>query len=286
MKVLSLNGGGSKGYMSVYILAKLEEALGNKYKTCELFDLIAGVSTGSILGALLAKGHTARETMELYRQFIPKIFSNKRGFVTSLFRAKYKRDALLEIAKQYLDFDLKTARTRYMAYAVSIGPGEITPKFWKSWKDSIKAYDVVLASSAAPTYFDPYVIDGTCYVDGGMAANNPSTCAIAQALRLGATAENICNVNITCDTMQGYNNPTKLRGLMDWAAKAIDVSMNAASGMDEYQAATILGDKNIYIQPQANLSLDCRDFMLMEKIAEEAWQKHKEALIENISVDK
>ncbi len=141
MRTLSLNGGGSKGYMSVYILAKLEEAFGNKYKTHELFDIICGVSTGSIIGALLAKGYSAKETLELYREFIPQIFANKRWFLGSLIHAKYKRNALADISRKYLDYDIKDAKTKYMAYAVSIGEGEIKPKFWKSWKDSIKAYE-------------------------------------------------------------------------------------------------------------------------------------------------
>jgi len=87
MKTLSLNGGGSKGYMSAYILMKLEEAFDNKYKTYELFDMIGGVSTGAIIGAMLAKGYSAKETVHMYREFIPQIFSNKRWFITSLFRA-------------------------------------------------------------------------------------------------------------------------------------------------------------------------------------------------------
>jgi predicted patatin/cPLA2 family phospholipase len=286
MKTLSLNGGGSKGYMSLYILARLEEAFDNKYKPYQLFDIIGGVSTGSIIGALLAKGYSAHESLELYRKFIPKIFDNKRCFVSSLIKSKYKRDALVDLSKEYLDFDISTSKTRFMAYAVSIGEGEVRPKFWKSWKDNIKAYDVCLASSAAPTYFDPYKIDDKYYIDGGMASNNPSMCVLAEALRFGSSIENLYNVNITCGVMNGYKKPQKIQGMVDWITKITDVSMYAASGTEEYQAHTLIGFRNHYIQPIANFPLDTQNFSGMEAAAETVWQQHKDALIENIAPDR
>lgn len=286
MKTLSLNGGGAKGYMSAFILMRLEEAFDNKYKAYELFDLIGGVSTGSIIGAMLAKGYSAKETVQLYREFIPKIFENKRWFLTSLFRAKYSRDALEEIALTHVNFPISQAKTKYMAYAVKINGNDIRPKFWKSWKDDVSSVDVILASSAAPTYFNPYVIGSDTFVDGGMACNNPSMCVISEAVRSGATLENLYNVNIACDSLSGFKSANKIRGLVSWAPKAIDVAMYAASGIEEYQAHTLLGFNNHYITPKMSLPLDCQDFRLMESLAEGMWQDHKEALIENLAPDK
>jgi uncharacterized protein len=286
MKTLSLNGGGAKGYMSAYILMRLEEAFDNKYKAHELFDMIGGVSTGSIIGAMLAKGYSAKETTAMYRDFIPKIFAHKRWAITSLFRAKYSRDALQDIVRQHINFPINQAKTKYMAYAVMLNGSVVKPKFWKSWKDTISSVDVVLASSAAPTYFNPYQIGNDCFVDGGMACNNPSMCVISEAIRAGATLENMYNVNIACDTLAGYPHATKNRGLLKWAPKAIDVAMYAASGIEEYQAHTLLGFNNHYISPNVSLPLDCQDFKLMESIAEEQWQLHKQSLIENLSPDK
>lgn len=286
MKTLSLNGGGAKGYMSAFVLMRLEEAFDNKYKTCEIFDMIGGVSTGSIIGAMLAKGYSAKETVAMYKEFIPKIFANKRNYLSTLFRAKYSRDALQEIVKKYISFPISQSKTKYMAYAVKINGDNIKPKFWKSWKDNTDSVDVVLASSAAPTYFDPYVLGEDCFVDGGMACNNPSMCVISEAIRLGATFENLYNVNIACDTISGYRKANKIRGLLSWAPKAIDVAMYAASGIEEYQAHTMLSFRNHYMSPNTSLPLDCQDFRLMELLAEGMWQVHKEALIENLAPDK
>ena len=58
-KILSLDGGGVKGYLSVLMLEKLEKGLQRKFNDTkaigERFDLIVGTSTGGIIGSGLAK---------------------------------------------------------------------------------------------------------------------------------------------------------------------------------------------------------------------------------------
>ncbi len=286
MKTLSLNGGGSKGYMSLYILSKLEEEFSNEYKTYQLFDIIGGVSSGSIIGALLSKGYSAKESLELYRTFIPHIFSNKRCLVSSMFRSKYDNEPLKKLMKEYLGHNIKESKTRFMTYAVSIGEEEVKPKFWKSWEDSVMTYDACMASSAIPTYLDPYKVDGKYYIDGGLASNNPSMCVIAEALRVGASMYNLYNVNITCGSLSGYDKPGKIRGLVDWITKITDVNIHAVDRTEEYQAHTLLGFRNHFIQPKCNLPPDSTDFKAMESAAEEVWKVHKDALIENIAPDR
>ena len=57
-KVLTLDGGGVKGYLTILILEKLEKALQRKFndnKTIgERFDLIVGTSTGGIIASGLS----------------------------------------------------------------------------------------------------------------------------------------------------------------------------------------------------------------------------------------
>ncbi|WP_204103686.1 MULTISPECIES: patatin-like phospholipase family protein [Spirulina sp. CCY15215] len=69
-KILSLDGGGMRGALSAKILQAVERELWEKkkLKLHEYFDAIAGVSTGSILAAGLAKGKTCQELLELYQQ--------------------------------------------------------------------------------------------------------------------------------------------------------------------------------------------------------------------------
>jgi patatin-like phospholipase/acyl hydrolase len=53
-RILSLDGGGAKGFYTLGVLKEVEAKLGRKI--CEGFDLIFGTSTGAIIAALLALG--------------------------------------------------------------------------------------------------------------------------------------------------------------------------------------------------------------------------------------
>src|SRR3954464_5298965 len=79
MKVLSIDGGGIRGLIPALVLAEIERRTGRA--TAELFDLIAGTSTGGILACgLTCPGeggrprHSAEELAELYRTEGPRIF--------------------------------------------------------------------------------------------------------------------------------------------------------------------------------------------------------------------
>ena len=62
-KILSLDGGGVRGYLSAKILSNLEDYLNNRAKEempiGQRFDFIAGTSTGGIIALALALGKTA-----------------------------------------------------------------------------------------------------------------------------------------------------------------------------------------------------------------------------------
>jgi uncharacterized protein len=65
-RILSLDGGGAKGFYTLGVLKELEGMLG-----CPLykrFDLIFGTSIGSIIGALLALGCEVDQIHELYKK--------------------------------------------------------------------------------------------------------------------------------------------------------------------------------------------------------------------------
>ncbi len=54
-RILSLDGGGAKGFYTLGVLREVEALTGKPL--CETFDLIFGTSTGSIIASLLALGH-------------------------------------------------------------------------------------------------------------------------------------------------------------------------------------------------------------------------------------
>ncbi len=73
-KILSLDGGGSKGVYSLGVLLEIERKLGTPLH--ETFDLIYGTSTGSIIGSLIALGKSIEEIERLYFELIPNIMKN------------------------------------------------------------------------------------------------------------------------------------------------------------------------------------------------------------------
>src|ERR1035437_6678974 len=64
-RVLSLDGGGAKGFYTLGALKEIEAAVG--HPLCEKFDLIFGTSTGAIIAALLGLGKSVDEIETLYR---------------------------------------------------------------------------------------------------------------------------------------------------------------------------------------------------------------------------
>src|ERR1700726_2009104 len=70
-RILSLDGGGAKGFYTLGVLTELEGLIGSPL--CEKFDLIYGTSTGAIIGALIALGYGANAIHEFYAEHVPKV---------------------------------------------------------------------------------------------------------------------------------------------------------------------------------------------------------------------
>jgi len=80
IRILSIDGGGMHGLVSLQILQHLEESSGRPI--AEMFDFVAGTSTGAIIGALLLvpdengkPKHSAEEVIEIYVKLSKGIFT-------------------------------------------------------------------------------------------------------------------------------------------------------------------------------------------------------------------
>ncbi|MCU0689603.1 MAG: patatin-like phospholipase family protein, partial [Phycisphaerales bacterium] len=192
--MLSIDGGGVRGIFAARVVARLDEARPGWRDRVRLY---AGTSTGSIIAAGLADSRTPTELVELYRTQARAIFddsfiddladlgratgadyelTNLRRVLTELFGTRLLRSlgARVLIPAVELDGQVEFGRRTVRRFK---------PKFFHNFRGSDsdgaeKIVDVVTRSCAAPTYFP----SEQGYIDGGVVANNPSMCALAQAL--------------------------------------------------------------------------------------------------------
>jgi len=188
-RVLSLDGGGAKGFYTLGVLKELEAAVGRPLYQC--FDLIFGTSTGGIIAGLLALGYQVDEIHKLYREHVPAIM-RARG-------AHGKSAALAHLANTIFGertfSDVKTGvgivATRWDFEKPMIFKGSVAQAhgrqatFVPGFGCTIA--DAVRASCSAYPFFEKAIIktskgDEITLIDGGYCANNPTLYAIADAV--------------------------------------------------------------------------------------------------------
>ncbi len=188
-RILSLDGGGAKGFYTLGVLAQVEALLGGPLY--QHFDLIFGTSTGGIIAALLALGHTVDEAHALYKKHVPGIMSNR----TRRGRSAALAAATKDVYGDRMFTDVRTGvgivATRWMMekpmiFKASVGQAHgrhatFQPGFGVSIANAVKA-----SCSAYPFFHKTTVTthDGSHVelIDGGYCANNPTLYAIADAV--------------------------------------------------------------------------------------------------------
>jgi len=263
-RILSIDGGGIRGLIPAIVLAELEKRAGKP--VAELFDLVAGTSTGGILACGLTipgdggrPRYAANELTALYEQEGPHIFDRsllKR--ITSLegiIDERYPTKPLHDILDRYFGkARLREAMTRVLVTAYEIE--RRTPWFFRSERAQADgAYDfpmaeVALATSAAPTYFEPAKLavpgaptDYFALVDGGVFAVNPGMCAWAEARALALPEETVILSLGTGSLIRAIPyDDAKDWGLLQWARPILDVVFDGSSDTVDYQLVQLLGE--------------------------------------------
>lgn len=154
---LALSGGGAKGFAHLGVFKILEEK-------GLIPDIIAGTSAGALMGALFADGYKPEEIKELFtgREFseFAQFQIPKSGlFDSTRFRLFLKRHLR---AKTFEEL-----KTPLIVVATDLDNGE------SHLFTSGSIVDAVTASCSIPIIFNPVVIDGIHYVDGGLFRNFP-----------------------------------------------------------------------------------------------------------------
>lgn len=209
-KILALDGGGIRGMMTVEVLAGIENILREKEQKPDLvladwFDFIAGTSTGAIIASCISLGMSTKEIREFYLDSGTEMFD--KAFLLRRFRYKYDDEKLAaKLRAVFNKFDpnvenvtlgsdkLKTLLLMVMRNVTTDSPWPLSnnPDAKYNQKDRkdcnlyLPLWQLVRASTAAPVYFPPEVIDTGkhefVFEDGGITTyNNPSFQAFLMA---------------------------------------------------------------------------------------------------------
>ena len=194
---IAIDGGGIKGVLVTRALAILEKYLKDENIAQSIYEicrLTAGTSTGSIIATGLAAGIPAERLFQLYCNLGEKIFKKSlRSRFWYLYNYRYSNKPLEKELKRAFKDNIGEDATMGVFWEtepktdVVITTFDVVENrtlFIKPWKEKYANWpvvNVVLASSAAPTYFP--VVDGR-YIDGGIGSyGNPAYLA-AYELRL------------------------------------------------------------------------------------------------------
>jgi predicted acylesterase/phospholipase RssA len=264
LTVLALDGGGIRGVIPAMVLAEIERR--TRARIAELFDLIAGTSTGGILALLLAKParggkpqFAASDVVELYEKEGRRIFDRSlwHRFIAleNLLDEKYPADGLEAVLDRYFGGAmLSQAATEVLVTAYELETRE--PWFFARWKarDATRKgwdfpmKDIARATSAAPTYFEPYELERTRppggLVDGGIFANNPAMCGWVEARKLHPETDDVLVVSLGTGqhTRPIHYKDAKTWGLAKWAQPVLACVFDGVSDTVDHQMQAVCVD--------------------------------------------
>ena len=307
LRVLSIDGGGIRGVIPATVLAEIETR--TQARIAELFDLIAGTSTGGVIALGLVKPSSddetrpqfaASELVDLYEKEGHRIFARSPWHhlvaLDNLLDEKYESAGIESVLKQYFgDVPLSKAVTETLITSYELETRD--PWFFARHKalDDPATSDfpmrfVARATSAAPTYFEPEQLTKPkphgALVDGGVYANNPAMCAYVEAKKLHPGAEEVLVVSLGTGqhTRPILYKEAKDWGLAHWAKPILDVVFDGVSDTVDHQMKILCrdsdeGDPRYYrYQTELNIGSDDMDNATRTNIA--ALKQKAEQLIE------
>ena len=288
-RVLAIDGGGIRGIIPAMVLADLEARTGRA--ASDLFDLVAGTSTGGILACALTRAgddggpmYAASDLVQLYVEEGPVIFDRdllrRVRTVDGLLDERYADDGLRAALERYLgDTRLSQARTPIMLLAYELE--RRFAFFFRSTRAvADPTYDFTMAdaahaTSAAPTYFEPVRVtdvaghDTYTLVDGGVFATNPAMCALVDVAQDGSTG----GVDVLLSLGTGeHTRPIPYAqarnwGRLEWATRIVDVVFDGVAETVDFEAGRLLDQRYVRLQRPLERASDDLDDASRQNLA-------------------
>jgi predicted acylesterase/phospholipase RssA len=292
VRLLAIDGGGIRGLVPALVLAELERRTGRR--TAELFDVIAGTSTGGLIACGLARPDplSAAALAEAYVEEGPQIFRAsllKRIFsVGGLADERYEDSGLVATLRRRLG-ETRLSETTTEVFVTAYDIEARAAFFFRSARarqDPAEDYalvDVARATAAAPTYFEPIRVRGRALIDGGVFAANPSLVAYVEALRAGEEVTLLASLGTGTGTEPIPYERARWWGQLEWARPLIGVVFDGIAETTEFSLGTLLGETYVRLAPTLDEAQDDLDDASPENLA--ALRRAAERLIAERSAD-
>ncbi|CAF1032617.1 unnamed protein product [Adineta steineri] len=262
--VLTIDGGGVRGIMPALWLAELERH--TKRSIASLFHMIAGVSTGAIVAAGLCAPNDENPTeprfkavdiVKLYESRSNEIFQRTQSRMpNSWYRVsqdvKYTDSGRQDLFSSYFgNIRLSHVLTELVIPAVKSDGRETYLFNRRDSRDNTHRdrflREVLMCTTAAPTYFKPYVLGDSYFVDGGVQMNNPAAAAYKECIRYGIESKNMFMLSLgTGDFVPNPLHPGASRHLLFYLSHRKEILNMILDGPQyniDVQMASLLEEK-------------------------------------------
>uniref|UniRef100_A0A8C5P9U2 Patatin like phospholipase domain containing 8 n=1 Tax=Leptobrachium leishanense TaxID=445787 RepID=A0A8C5P9U2_9ANUR len=267
IRVLTIDGGGTRGIVALQTLRKLQEMTGKPVH--QLFDYICGVSTGAILAFMLGLFRIPLdECEELYRKLGQDVF--KQNVIVGTVKmgwnhAFYDSEMWEKMLKERMGSDLLIESTRnphcpkVSAVSTVVNKGLPLKAFvFRNYNHfpGVKSHymggcqynlwQAIRASSAAPGYFQEYVLGNDLHQDGGLLINNPCALAIHECKCLWPDVPFQCVISLGTGRFESAGKSTATHTSLK--AKLTNVISSATDTEEVHKMLDALLPPNTYFR--------------------------------------
>lgn len=292
LRFLCIDGGGIRGIFAVSMLKAMEDDF-NK-PIADLFDVIAGTSTGAIIATSAVLKKPMKDILKSYQKFGKQIFNPQAqiGLFKSVYSDRYLRKYF---KKNFGELTLSDIKRPLLIPAVDATHGKpyvFRSNYGHPESDdlSIKLWDAVLSSCSAPVYFPPNNIKNEYLsVDGGLWANNPSMVCVTEALQhFKKRLEDIqiFSVGTGMQEIEYKIEKDKFWGIKKWlpfqfpfmkiTPKLIDLALDLSSESITYHCEHLLQDRYYRLNEKLGMEIPFDDVKYMDKLIDLGKKVYKE----------
>ncbi len=297
MRILCIDGGGIRGVFAVAILRAIEKEYNQPIS--DMFDMIAGTSTGAIIAASATLELNMGEVQESYIKYGHKIFTKQTpfGFLKSVYSDRYLRHYMQEAFGDITLFDIKKPLLIPTVDITHGNPFVLRSNYGNAEQNdySIKLWDAVLSSSSAPIFFPPNNINNHYLaIDGGLWANNPSLVCITEAqhfFKKNLDDIHIMSIGTGLQKIDFSIETKKKWGVTQWlpfhlpsmkmTPKLLDLALHLSSESVTYHCQHILGEHYFRINEELGkeVPFDAPEYIdFLVDLGDKTFQKNRKKI--------